>query len=100
MRIHSFIHLLSEFSKLRGALTQYHFCNFSQEISKNDIDYFGSGVQFILPGFVDEDLEIIVDFDTFLEMLSEVIEVFILFYPERKKEVHGLFQIIKERIYQ
>lgn len=92
-----FLHLITEFSNLRGALTENHFCYFSHELSKDDMDYFGSGVQFIVD-FGNEDLEIILDFETFLEKLSEIIAVFLESFPNRKEEVNALYKLIKDRI--
>lgn len=94
-----FIHLLTEFSNLRGGITEYHFCNFSQQILRNEDVYFGVGVQFIVD-FGNEDMEVIVDFDTFLGKLKEVIAVFLRYFPNHKKEVDDLYENISTRIYQ
>lgn len=95
----AFMYLLTEFSNLRGAITEYHFCNFSQQILRNEDVYFGVGVQFIVD-FGNEDMEVIVDFDTFLEKLKEVIAVFLVYFPEQRNEIDDLYKVISSRIYQ
>lgn len=96
----SFKKLLISFSNLDGIPRNYEWCDFSQKNPKGDSEYFGEGVRFSM-GFDDWAAEVIVDFETFLQKLREVVDVYLEVYQikkEEKKEIEDLYQLIRKRV--
>ncbi|MFC9658402.1 ribonuclease toxin immunity protein CdiI [Bacillus subtilis] len=94
-----FIRILEKFSIEEGYGIENVWCVFADDYEKWEEDYFGDeGIAFYFDyPAVEEDKEVILDYENFYKYLNEIVGQYVERHPDNKLEVEKYMGTIKEK---
>ncbi|MCY9163931.1 ribonuclease toxin immunity protein CdiI [Bacillus atrophaeus] len=94
-----FLRILEKFSNGEGYGIENVRCVFADDYEEWEEDYFGNeGIAFYFDyPAVEEDEEVILDYENFYQYLNEIVGQYLERHPENKSEVEKYMGTIKEK---
>ncbi|MFI8623181.1 ribonuclease toxin immunity protein CdiI [Bacillus altitudinis] len=92
-----FLTIMDKFSKKEGYGIEHVWCVFADDYEEWEEDYFGEeGIAFYFDyPALQEDEEVILDYETLYEYLDEIVEFYLVRHPENKLEIDNYMKKIK-----